>query len=138
MINHGTSDQAWPGEWLRGVLGVCVLAILESGPTYGYAIAAALADGGLGTIKGGTLYPLLGRFEEAGLVTVEWRAGDGGPGRKYFALTSAGTAELARQAAQWRAFTTVTGSFVESHGNPSRDADSRDADSHVNPEESPS
>lgn len=119
MTEHGASDQAWPGEWLRGVLGVCVLGILESGPTYGYAIAAALADGGLGTIKGGTLYPLLGRFEEAGLVTVEWRAGDGGPGRKYFALTPAGTAELARQAAQWRAFTTVTRSFVDSHGSTS-------------------
>ena len=116
MGDDNANDPTWPGEWLRGVLGVCVLGILESGPTYGYAIAAALADGGLGTIKGGTLYPLLGRFEEAGLVTVEWRAGDGGPGRKYFSLTPAGTAELNRQAAQWRAFTTLTRAFVETRG----------------------
>lgn len=128
MGQQDMSEQVWPGEWLRGVLGVCVLGILEAGPTYGYAIAAALADGGLGTIKGGTLYPLLGRFEEAGLVTVEWRAGDGGPGRKYFALTPAGTAELARQSAQWSAFTTVTRSFITSRGAPP----------HTDPEESPS
>lgn len=117
-MERPVNDPAWPGEWLRGVLGICVLGILQSGPTYGYAIAAALAEGGLGAIKGGTLYPLLGRFEEAGLVTVEWRAGAGGPGRKYFSLTPAGTAELTRQAAHWQAFTEVTRSFVDSHTHP--------------------
>ncbi len=99
------SEHTWPSEWLRGVLDVCVLRILADGPTYGYAIAARLADAGLGAIKGGTLYPLLGRLEAGGLVTVEWRAGDGGPGRKYYDLTPAGRAELARRAALWDAFT---------------------------------
>ena len=32
----------WPGEWLRGVLGVCVLRILLDGPSYGYAITQRL------------------------------------------------------------------------------------------------
>ena len=103
---------AWPTEWLRGALGVCVLHVIADGPTYGYAIASALADAGLGTVKGGTLYPLLGRLEEAGLVTVEWRAGDGGPGRKFYALTAAGREEHERQAAAWLAFTEITTSFV--------------------------
>ncbi|MGW6004810.1 PadR family transcriptional regulator [Oerskovia enterophila] len=106
------SEHTWPSEWLRGVLDVCVLRILADGPTYGYAIAARLADAGLGAIKGGTLYPLLGRLETGGLVTVEWRAGDGGPGRKYYDLTPEGSAELAQRAALWDAFTRTTRDLV--------------------------
>lgn len=93
---------------MRGALGMSVLKVLDAGPTYGYAIATALEEAGLGSIKGGTLYPLLTRFEAAQLVTTEWKAGDGGPGRKYFALTDAGRTELARRIADWRAFTTQT------------------------------
>lgn len=105
-------ENTWPSEWLRGVLDVCVLRILADGPTYGYAIAARLADGGLGAIKGGTLYPLLGRLESGGLVTVEWRAGEGGPGRKYYDLTPAGRDELARRAALWDGFSRTTRDLV--------------------------
>ena len=98
----------WPSEWLRGVLAVCVLRVLSDGATYGYAIAAALADAGLGPLKGGTLYPLLKRLEDAGWVVTEWRPGEGGPGRKYYALTRAGSEELHRSAGRWEAFTAVT------------------------------
>lgn len=98
------NDQALPSDWLRGFLGMCVLKVLDAGPTYGYAIIAALADAGLGDIKGGTLYPLLTRFENKGLVSIEWRAGEGGPGRKYFSLTDAGRAELAVLSKQWEHF----------------------------------
>lgn len=103
-----TENEDWPSEWLRGVLTVCVLRVLADGPTYGYAIAAALADGGLGPLKGGTLYPLLKRLESAGWVDTEWRPGEGGPGRKYYALTPDGHAELRRSAGQWEAFTATT------------------------------
>jgi PadR family transcriptional regulator PadR len=106
------SDAAWPTEWLRGALAVCALHVIAGGPTYGYAIAAALSDAGIGTVKGGTLYPLLGRLEEAGLVSVEWRAGDGGPGRKFYALTATGRQEHERQVAEWLSFTDVTRAFV--------------------------
>lgn len=106
------AQPAWPGDWLRGVLGVCVLHALAEGPTYGYALAVRLAEGGLGTIKGGTLYPLLARLEQAGLVDVEWRAGEGGPGRKYYRLTDAGSAELATSGGQWRSFAATTSAFL--------------------------
>ena len=111
---EATSQTVWPTEWLRGALGVCVLHVIADGPTYGYAIASELADAGLGSVKGGTLYPLLGRLEEAGLVTVEWRAGDGGPGRKFYALTATGREEHLRQAADWLAFTDITTNFISS------------------------
>lgn len=112
MATTYSDGGTWPTEWLRGALGVCVLHVVAEGPTYGYAIASALADAGLGVIKGGTLYPLLARLEEAGLVTVEWRAGDGGPGRKFYALTDAGRAEHDRQTSDWRAFVQTTTTFI--------------------------
>lgn len=111
-----TDGRAWPADWLRGALGVSVLHVVAAGPTYGYAIAQALAEGGLGQIKGGTLYPLLTRLEEAGLVEVEWRAGDGGPGRKYYSITEAGRAAHRDQIATWLDFTATTRTFLE--GSP--------------------
>src|SRR5665647_3325439 len=96
------TDATWPSGWLRGVLELCVLRSVADGPTYGYAIATHLAESGLGTVKGGTLYPLLSRFESAGLVTVEWRAGEGGPGRKYYRLTDAGRRRRAARRARRR------------------------------------
>lgn len=103
---------SWPGEWLRGVLDVCVLAVLADGPTYGYAIAARLDELGLGQVKGGTLYPLLARLEQGGHVTTQWRPGDGGPGRKYFALTASGHAELAERGRAWHEFAALTASIT--------------------------
>jgi PadR family transcriptional regulator PadR len=105
-------DQPWPSEWLRGVLEVCVLRVLADGATYGYAIASRLAEGGLGVVKGGTLYPLLNRLESAELVTVEWRAGDGGPGRKYYLLTDEGHRALQNTVDQWSLFTEVTSGLI--------------------------
>ena len=115
-----SSDQPWPSEWLRGVLDVCVLRVLADGQTYGYAIAARLADGGLGVVKGGTLYPLLNRLEGAGLVTSEWRAGDGGPGRKYYLLTRAGHEDLQSTATRWSRFTELSGDIISGHHQPVR------------------
>ncbi|MFP3712102.1 PadR family transcriptional regulator [Puerhibacterium sp. TATVAM-FAB25] len=108
----------WPSDWLRGVLEVCVLRVLADGPTYGYAITAALADGELGTVKGGTLYPLLKRFEGSGWVSTAWRAGEGGPGRKYYELTDTGRAALHERSAQWLAFARVTSRFVAHAARP--------------------
>lgn len=98
------SETRWPGEWLRGVLELCVLSVLAGEPTYGYAIAQRLQSAGLGTVKGGTLYPLLARLQSEGLVEASWHAGDGGPGRKYFALTPAGREELDARARLWGRF----------------------------------
>ncbi|MGL4832400.1 MAG: PadR family transcriptional regulator [Propionibacteriaceae bacterium] len=102
----------WPSEWLRGVLSLAVMRVLSHGPTYGYAIIAALENAGFGSIKGGTLYPLLSRLEAAELVETQWRPGDGGPERKYFSLTSAGIAELSTLSQQWRAFAANTTTFI--------------------------
>ena len=98
-------DEQWPGEWMRGVLSLCVLAVVAEEETYGYAVAQRLQGAGLGTVKGGTLYPVLTRLEQEGLLTSTWREGDGGPGRKFFAVTPAGLAALQERRAGWLTFT---------------------------------
>ena len=90
-------------SWLKGVLDLLVLATLTRGESYGYEIAKRL-ESGFGTIRGGTLYPVLNRLEEAGLVVAEYRAADKGPGRRYYVLTDDGRAFLAEQGAAWREF----------------------------------
>jgi len=99
---------------MRGVLSLCVLRVVADGPTYGYAIAGRLSDAGLGSVKGGTLYPILARLEAEGLVTSSWEAGDGGPGRKFFHLTDAGREALAERAGQWQEFTQRAAALLSS------------------------
>ena len=94
----------WPGEWLRGLMEVCVLRVIADGPTYGYAIATALERAGFGIPKGGTLYPLLGRCEQAHWVLTRWGPGDCGPGRKFYELTPAGRDHLHAMSALWEGF----------------------------------
>ncbi|MEV4702554.1 PadR family transcriptional regulator [Actinoplanes sp. NPDC049316] len=91
-------------QWLRGVLDLCVLGALARGESYGYEIAQRLEAGGLGSIAGGTLYPALLRLERLGLVVADWRAGDGGPARKYYRLSPDGTTALSSAAADWAVF----------------------------------
>lgn len=106
-------DDRLDRELLRGVLPLCALAVVAAdGPTYGYAVAQSLADGGLGTVKGGTLYPLLQRLEDDGLVETTWGAGDRGPHRRYYAVTPAGRETLRRAAGRWSALAGAASALV--------------------------
>jgi len=97
------SDTAdWPAPWVRAALDLAVLASLTDGPLHGYAIGQALAAHRFGLLKGGSLYPVLGRLEEAGSVEATWTEGQGGPGRREYQLTSAGRDRLDRDLASWR------------------------------------
>ncbi len=93
-----------PTGWFRGVLDPCLLALVGEGETYGYELATRLEAAGLGRVKGGSLYPSLARLEKQGWLASQWKAGDGGPGRKYYTLTDAGRAELTGQAQVWSEF----------------------------------
>jgi PadR family transcriptional regulator PadR len=107
---------------MRAILGALTLRALEQGPSYGYAIITDLAASGMGTVKGGTLYPLLTRFEALGLVAVEWRPGEAGPGRKYFSLTTLGRDELERMRGEWTRFTTISNEYMTGTPEESDDA----------------
>lgn len=102
----------WPSEWLRGVLAAAVLSIVNEEETYGYLIGQRLTEGGLGVVKGGTLYPLLARLEQDGDLTAAWRGGDGGPGRKYYAITPAGQERLHSLRSDWGVFAANATSII--------------------------
>lgn len=106
------SDGPPAATWLRGVLEPCLLALLATEEAYGYQLAAHLEARGIGKVAGGTLYPALLRLEERGAVTSEWRAGEGGPGRKYYRLSDAGAAELRETEQRWIAFTEAVGDLL--------------------------
>ena len=106
------SNDYWPPDWQRGILDLCVLQLLSEGPTYGYDLAARLTDAGLGEVKGGTLYPLLKRFEKAEEVDIEWRPGESGPGRKFYQLNARGRERLVELTEAWTRFTSVIGRIV--------------------------
>ncbi|MEU8873000.1 PadR family transcriptional regulator [Streptomyces javensis] len=59
---------------------------------------------GFGTVRGGALYPVLGRLENDGLVGARWQAGEAGPGRKVHRLTDAGWARLREEREGWEHF----------------------------------
>ncbi|MCX3060553.1 PadR family transcriptional regulator [Streptomyces beihaiensis] len=103
-------------SWLKGVLDLAVLTCLTEGESYGYEITKKLAESGLGEIRGGTLYPVLNRLEEAALVEAEFRAAERGPGRRYYRLTEQGRAFLHEQGTAWLRFHQVVKSVLTKGG----------------------
>ncbi|PWR05057.1 PadR family transcriptional regulator [Micromonospora acroterricola] len=100
------------GQWLRGVLDICVLALLRERESYGYQLAQALDAAGVGPIQGGTLYPVLLRLQRTGLVTARWREGSAGPARKYYRLTDDGHAALRQGGSDWLTFVAPVNDIV--------------------------
>src|SRR6201999_1837874 len=77
-------------EMLKGTLEGIVLAILVTRPAYGYEITAWLREQGFSDIAEGTVYALLVRLEQRGLVDVEKVPSEKGPPRKVYSVNAAG------------------------------------------------
>jgi PadR family transcriptional regulator, regulatory protein PadR len=81
-------------EMLKGTLEGIVLALLSSRSAYGYEITAWLRERGFADIAEGTVYALLVRLEQKGLVEVEKVPSEKGPPRKVYALNDQGREHL--------------------------------------------
>jgi PadR family transcriptional regulator, regulatory protein PadR len=81
-------------EMLKGTLEGIVLALLAGGSAYGYEITAWLRDKGFADIAEGTVYALLIRIEQRGLVDVEKVPSEKGPPRKVYSLNAQGREAL--------------------------------------------
>ena len=81
-------------EMLKGILEGIVLAILSVRPAYGYEITARLRDQGFSDIAEGTVYAVLVRIEQKGLVDVEKIPSEKGPPRKVYSLNAQGQEDL--------------------------------------------
>ena len=77
-------------ELLKGTLEGIVLALLAGGSAYGYQLTAALRERGFTDIAEGTVYALLIRIEQRGLVDVEKVPSEKGPPRKVYTLNAQG------------------------------------------------
>ena len=95
----------------KGVLGLCVLAMLARQDSYAYEIASRLNDTiGMGE---GTIYPLMRRMQTDGLVETYLVESSSGPSRKYYRLTAKGHEALAGQTSEWRAFTRAVEALLD-------------------------
>ena len=88
-------------ELLKGTLEGIVLAILADQPAYGYEITARLREQGFADIAEGTVYALLVRIEQRGLVDVEKVPSEKGPPRKVFTINERGRDDLAEFWRSW-------------------------------------
>ncbi len=73
----------------KGVLEFCVLSVIRQGEAYPSDIIEKMKAANFQLLEG-TLYPLLTRLKNAGMVNYRWVESSGGPPRKYFSLTDAG------------------------------------------------
>ena len=89
----------------KGILEYCVLSIISRrGEAYTSDVIEVLRDADLLVVEG-TVYPLLTRMKNNGLLTYRWEESREGPPRKYFRLTPEGVALLADLEQEWNAIT---------------------------------
>ena len=84
----------------KGILEYCILAILSREDSYAPKIIAELKQAEMIVVEG-TLYPILTRQKNAGLLTYRWEESPQGPPRKYYMLTDAGRQQLALLDEAW-------------------------------------
>jgi PadR family transcriptional regulator PadR len=111
MMKHTQSEQyqKLTQELRRGILVLAALSQLEE-EKYGYSLISSLAEKGL-DIEQGTLYPLLRRLEEQGLLNSEWNT-EGSRPRRYYQISSEGSQVLGNLTEEWRNLTDVMESLL--------------------------
>jgi PadR family transcriptional regulator PadR len=100
-------------EMLKGTLEGMVLAILARRPAYGYEITSWLRENGFADIAEGTIYALLIRIEQRGLVDIEKVPSEKGPPRKGYSLNAAGREYLDEFWRTWSFLTERLGTLHE-------------------------
>ena len=99
---------------LKGHLDMIVLAALSPGPAHGYAVIEEIRrrSGEAFDLPEGTVYPVLHRLENAGLLASRWLIAESGRQRRVYSLTKRGTRALAEQRATWKEFSDAVGGLL--------------------------
>ena len=90
-------------QLLKGVLDMCLLAVIAEEPSYGYEMVRKLEERGLALVGEGSIYPLLSRLQRQGLVQSYSVESPGGPPRKYYKIAAAGRRRLGEWTKEWKA-----------------------------------
>ena len=108
-------DNKYVRQFKKGSLELVLLCLISNGETYGYEIITQLNQQGgaiFGGAKEGTIYPILYRLEEMGLISSRLAAAEG-RSRKYYVLTPQGQDALQNLTAFWRAFSSCVDGFLQ-------------------------
>lgn len=100
----------------KGVLELLVLKLICASPTYGYELQKRLKEcsDGMFQLKEGTLYPILYRLEDDGLIQSGWQSGEGRAApKKIYTATDRGRAENQRRQQVWQEFSETVDMFLE-------------------------
>jgi len=89
----------------KGILEYCILSVISKDEIYASDILTHLKDSKLIIVEG-TLYPLLTRLKNAGLLKYNWQESLQGPPRKYYSLTETGKIFLAELNTTWTSLST--------------------------------
>ncbi|MBR4996119.1 MAG: PadR family transcriptional regulator [Alistipes sp.] len=84
----------------KGILEYCIMAILSRGDSYAPKIIAELKEAEMIVVEG-TLYPILTRLKNTGMLSYRWEESPQGPPRKYYMLSEQGIEYLAMLDAAW-------------------------------------
>lgn len=87
-------------QFKKGVLELCLLAMLRQDERYGYDIANSLS--GMINISDGSVYPVLRRLKSDGYVSSYLKESSGGPPRKYYSITDSGITFLNELEQEWQ------------------------------------
>lgn len=93
----------WTTQLRKGLLDLCVLNAVRSDRLYGYEIVRRLGEIDGLVIGEGTVYPILNRLKNEGLVSTTLEESPDGPARKYYHLTERGRVRLTEMNARWAA-----------------------------------
>ena len=96
MIAENTQTQM-----RKGILEYCILSIISRGEIYASDIISELKKAQLLIVEG-TLYPLLTRLKNNGLLSYNWQESNSGPPRKYYQITAEGLQVLAKLHVTWK------------------------------------
>ena len=89
-------------QLLKGVLDMCLLALIAEEPSYGYEMVDKLQRRGLELVSEGSIYPLLSRLQKAGHIEGYFVEADGsGPPRKYYRIAEQGMDQLSEWQSEW-------------------------------------
>jgi PadR family transcriptional regulator, regulatory protein PadR len=105
-------------QLLKGVLDAAVLAVVQHDDGYGYDIVRRLREAGLGEVGDASVYGTLRRLYSQGSLSSYVVPSDGGPHRKYYAITAQGRQQLATQRASWTRFSTATTALLDDRPTP--------------------
>jgi PadR family transcriptional regulator, regulatory protein PadR len=97
-------------ELRRGVIVLAVISLLQE-EQYGYSVIKLLSEGGL-EVDQGTLYPLLRRLENQGLLESRWALGEARP-RRYYVISQEGKKMLPILKEEWGKITSTLNSFLK-------------------------